>query len=60
MDKQMVGAWAEVSGVCVCVLPDSFREMEAFYFKIENRRDILNTALLTRITAHKQSLTMRV
>jgi len=25
----------------------------AFYFKIENRRDILNTTLLTRITAYK-------
>jgi len=32
--------------------------MEAFYFKIERRRDILNTALMTRITAHKQLLTM--
>jgi len=32
--------------------------MGVFYFKIENRRDILNTALLARITAHKQSLTM--
>jgi len=27
--------------------------MGAFYFKIENRRDILNPALLTRITTHK-------
>jgi len=44
--------------VCVCVLPGSFRGLGAFYFKIENRRDILNTTLLlTRITAHKQSLT---
>jgi len=32
--------------------------MRVFYFKIENRRDILNTTLLTRITAHKQLLTM--
>jgi len=44
----------------VCVLPGSFRGMVAFYFKIENRRDILNTVLLTRITAHEQSLTMGV
>jgi len=29
--------------------------MGAFHFKIENRRDILNITLLTRITAqHKQ------
>jgi len=32
--------------------------MGAFYFKIENRRDILNVTLLTRITPYKQSLTM--
>jgi len=33
--------------------------MRAFYFKIENSRDILNTTLLTMtgITAHKQSFT---
>jgi len=50
-----------VSDVCVCVLlPGSFREMEIFYFKIENRRDILNTTLLTRRTAHNPSLTMGV
>jgi len=44
----------------MCVLPGSFREMGTFYFKIENlnRRDILNTTILTRITAHKQSLTV--
>jgi len=43
------------------VLPGSFREMGAFYFKIENR-DIfkLSTILLTRTTAHKQSLTTKV
>jgi len=44
----------------VCVLPGSFRGMGAFYFKIENRRDILKTALLTRIIAHKQLLRMGV
>jgi len=43
---------------CVCVLPGSFRGMGAFYFKIKSRRDILNTTLMTRITTHKQSLTM--
>jgi len=42
--------------VCVCVLPGSFLGMGAFYFKIQNSRDILNTALLIRTTAHKQSL----
>jgi len=40
--------------VCVCVLPGSFRGMGAFYFKIENRRDILNATLLTKIIAHEQ------
>jgi len=33
---------------CVCVLPGSEGWELAFYFKIENRRDILITALLTR------------
>jgi len=28
--------------------------MGAFYFKIENKRDILNTTLATGITAYKQ------
>jgi len=32
--------------------------MGALYFKTKNRRDILNTTLQTRITAHKQLLTM--
>jgi len=41
--------------VCVCVLLGSFRGTGAFYFKIENRRDIFNTTLQTRINAHKQS-----
>jgi len=45
---------------CVCVLPSSFRGMRAFYFKIENKRDILNTTLLTRISVHKQSLAMGI
>jgi len=45
--------------MCVVLLPGSFRGMGAFYFKTENRRDILNTTLLTT-TAHKQSLTMGV
>jgi len=31
--------------------------MGAFYFKVENRKDILNTTLMTRITAHEQKLT---
>jgi len=45
----------------VCVLTGSFRGMDgSLYFKVENRRDILNTTLMTRITAHKQSLTTRV
>jgi len=34
--------------------------MYSFYRIGENRRDILNTILLTRITAHKQSLTMEI
>jgi len=38
------------------VLPGSFRGIGAIYFKIGNRRDILNTALLTRISARTQSL----
>jgi len=46
--------------VCVYVLSGSFRQMGAFYFKIRNRREILNTTLLTRITAHKLSLTMGI
>jgi len=29
----------------------------SFYFKLENKRDILNTTLMTRITAHEQKLT---
>jgi len=34
--------------MCVCVfLPGSFRGMGAFYFETENRRDILNTTLMT-------------
>jgi len=38
-----------VSNKCVlCVLPGSFRGMGAFYFEIENKRDILDIALLTR------------
>jgi len=41
--------------IIVCVLLGSYLGMGAFYFKIENRRDILNTTLLTRITAHEQS-----
>jgi len=44
-------------GVCVLLL-SSFREMGPFYFKIENRRGILNTTLMTRTIAHKQSLTI--
>jgi len=30
---------------CVCVLTDYFQGMEAFYFYVENRRDILNTTV---------------
>jgi len=44
--------------MCVQCSTRSFRGMETFYFKIEYRRDILKTTLLTRITAHKQSLTI--
>jgi len=43
--------------VCVCstrLLPRD----GSLYFKIENRRDILNITLLIRITAQNQSLTM--
>jgi len=43
------------TGVCMFANSiDSFRGMEAFYFEIENRREILNTTPLTKITAHKQ------
>jgi len=35
--------------VCLFVLPDSFRGMGAFYFKIELGRDIFNTILITVI-----------
>jgi len=37
--------------VCVCmyyVLPGSFQGMGKFYFKVENTRDILDIALLTK------------
>jgi len=44
----------------VCVLLGSFRGTGAFYFKIENRKDIPNTTLMTRKTAQKQKLTMGV
>jgi len=50
---QKSNCWAKYLGkvyrmyVCVCVLPGSFRGMGAFYSKIESRRDILNTTLLT-------------
>jgi len=37
----------------VC-LRGSFRGLGAFYFEIENEREILDTPLLTRITAQKQ------
>jgi len=47
-------------GVCVFVLPGFFREMESFYFKVKNKRDILNTTLLTKLTVFKRSLTMGV
>jgi len=43
--------------MCVCVLPGSFRGMGAFYFKVENRRDIFNTTLMSKITAHEQKVT---
>jgi len=39
-----------VGYLCACVLPGSFRGMGTFYFE----RDVLNTTLLTRITAHEQ------
>jgi len=39
----------------LCVYPALFEgwKMKTFRFETENRRDILNTTLLTRITAHK-------
>jgi len=41
-----------LEGLCVCVLPGSFRGMGAFYFKKEIEETFLT--LLTRITAHKK------
>jgi len=41
--------------LCVCVLTCSFRGMRAFYFKIENRRDILNTTLMIMEQLHINS-----
>jgi len=41
----------------MCVLPDFFRGMAAFYFVTENSvtlHCIFNTTLLTKITAYKQ------
>jgi len=46
-----------VCRVCVSVQFGSFCGVEIFYFKVANRRDILNTTLMTRTTAHEQKLT---
>jgi len=40
--------------VYVCVLPPLFPSDGSLLFQKRNRRDILITTLLTRITAHKQ------
>jgi len=49
-DSPYINIGASTHTVCV-LLPGSFLSMEAFYFKAENRRDILNTTLRTRTTA---------
>jgi len=41
-------------------LPSSSQGTGAFYFEIENRREILYTTLPTKITAQNQSWTMKV
>jgi len=39
------------------ITPEERKPKGAFYFDIENKRDILNPTLLARITAYGQSLT---
>jgi len=53
---KMYFVWTFYNCLCVCstrLLPNG----GSLLFQNRNKRDILNTTLLTRITAHKQSLT---
>jgi len=53
LEKRYFAINKHLCDVCVCVVPGFFREMETFLF--QNRRDILNTTLLARITAHEKT-----